>query len=33
MRLKDLAAARVCYGYRWLHILLRREGWPVNHLV
>lgn len=31
MRLKDLAAARVRYGYRRLHILLRREGWPVNH--
>lgn len=30
MRLKDLAAARVRYGYRRLHILLRREGWPVN---
>ena len=31
MRLKDLAAARVRYGYRRLHVLLRREGWPVNH--
>src|SRR5688572_30851051 len=31
MRLKDLAAARVRYGYQRLHILLRREGWPVNH--
>jgi putative transposase len=31
MRLKELAAARVRYGYRRLHILLRREGWPVNH--
>ncbi len=31
MRLKELAAARVCYGYRRLHILLRREGWAVNH--
>jgi putative transposase len=31
MRLRDLAAARVRYGYRRLHILLRREGWPVNH--
>jgi len=30
MRLKDLAAARVRYGYRRLHILLRREGWTVN---
>jgi putative transposase len=31
MRLRDLAAARVRHGYRRLHILLRREGWPVNH--
>jgi putative transposase len=30
MRLKELAAARVRYGYRRLHVLLRREGWPVN---
>jgi putative transposase len=30
IRLKDLAAARVRYGYRRLHILLRREGWKVN---
>ena len=31
MRLKELAAARVRYDYRRLHILFRREGWPVNH--
>ncbi|KQO56363.1 hypothetical protein ASF32_23810 [Methylobacterium sp. Leaf91] len=31
MRLKELAAARVRYGYRRLHILLRRKGWEVNH--
>ncbi len=30
MRLKDLATARVRYGYDRLHILLRREGWRVN---
>jgi putative transposase len=30
LRLKDLAASRVRYGYRRLHVLLRREGWPVN---
>ena len=29
-RLKELAAARVRYGYRRLHVLLRREGWPIN---
>ncbi len=31
MRLKELAASRVRYGYRRLHILLRREGWSMNH--
>jgi putative transposase len=31
VRLRDLAASRVRYGYRRLHILLRREGWRVNH--
>jgi putative transposase len=31
LRLRNLAATRVRYGYRRLHILLRREGWPVNH--
>jgi putative transposase len=31
MRLRELAAARVSYGYRRLHVLLRREGWEVNH--
>ncbi len=31
LRLKDLAAARVRYGYRRLHVLLAREGWAINH--
>lgn len=31
MRLRELASVRVRYGYRRLHILLRREGWRVNH--
>jgi putative transposase len=31
LRIYDLAAARVCYGYFWIHILLRREGCLVNH--
>lgn len=31
MRLKELAATPVRYDYRRLHILLQREGWPVNH--
>jgi len=29
-RIKELAAVRVRYGYRRIHVLLRREGWPVN---
>lgn len=31
MRMRELAQARVRYGYRRIHILLRREGWAVNH--
>lgn len=31
MRLRDLAAARPRFGYRRLYVLLRREGWQVNH--
>jgi putative transposase len=31
LRLRDLAATRVRYGYRRLHVLLRREGWRINH--
>lgn len=31
MRMKELALARPRYGYRRLHVLLRREGWRVNH--
>ena len=30
-RIKDIAAARVRYGYRRIHVLLQREGWKVNH--
>jgi len=30
IRLKELAAVRVRYGYRRLHILIRREAWQVN---
>jgi hypothetical protein len=29
-RIKDIAATRVRYGYRRIHVLLRREGWRVN---
>jgi putative transposase len=31
MRIKDIAAVRVRYGYKRIHILLRREGWQINH--
>jgi putative transposase len=31
MRIHDIAAARVRYGYRRVHVLLSREGWRVNH--
>lgn len=29
-RIKEIAATRVRYGYRRIHVLLRREGWNVN---
>jgi putative transposase len=31
MRLRELAAARPRFGCRRLHVMLRREGWFVNH--
>ena len=31
MRIKEIAATRIRYGYKRIHILLRREGWEVNH--
>ena len=30
-RIKEIAATRVRYGYRRIHVLLSREGWRVNH--
>jgi putative transposase len=30
-RIKEIAETRVRYGYRRVHVLLRREGWAVNH--
>ena len=29
-RIRELASVRVRAGYRQVHLLLRREGWPVN---
>lgn len=31
MRIREIAAARVRYGYRRICVLLRREGWMVNY--
>lgn len=31
LKMKEIAAVRVRYGYRRVHVLLRREGWRVNH--
>ena len=30
MRIREIAASRVRYGYQRIHIMLRREGWLVN---
>jgi putative transposase len=30
-RIKDIAAIRIRYGYKRIHILLQREGWQINH--
>jgi putative transposase len=30
-RMRELAVDRISYGYRRVYILLRREGWQVNH--
>jgi putative transposase len=29
-RIREIAETRVRYGYRCIHVLLKREGWPVN---
>ena len=29
-RIKEICATRVRYGYRRVHVLLRREGWEIN---
>jgi putative transposase len=31
MRIREIAATRVRYGYRRIHVLLVREGWKINH--
>jgi putative transposase len=29
-RMEEIAAVRIRYGYRRIHILLQREGWHIN---
>lgn len=29
-RIKEICETRVRYGYRRVHVLLTREGWPIN---
>ena len=29
-RIKEIVETRVRYGYRRIHVLLRREGWAIN---
>lgn len=29
-RIKGIAETRARHGYRWIHVLLRREGWDAN---
>jgi putative transposase len=29
-RIKEICATRVRYGYRRVHVLLRRDGWQIN---
>ncbi len=31
MRMKDITRTRVHYGYRRVHVLLKREGFKDNH--
>ena len=31
MRIKEITQTRVHYGYRRVHVMLRREGWSDNH--
>ena len=31
MRIREIAKARIRFGYRRIHILLQREGWKINH--
>ena len=30
-RIKEISEVRIRYGYKRIYVMLRREGWPVNH--
>jgi putative transposase len=30
LKIKDICQTRVRYGYRRAHVLIKRDGWPVN---
>ena len=30
-RIRKITSIRIRYGYKRIHVLLKREGWPVNH--
>lgn len=31
MRIREITAVRVHYGYRRVHVILKRKGWRDNH--
>lgn len=31
VRIEEIARVRIRYGYRRIHVLLKREGWRINH--
>jgi len=31
LRIREITGTRVHYGYRRVHVMLRREGWCDNH--
>ncbi|MCL4798299.1 MAG: IS3 family transposase [Burkholderiales bacterium] len=33
MRIRDIANARPRFGYLRIQVMLRREGWTVNHML
>ncbi|GAB7263407.1 hypothetical protein DaDZ19_50820 [Dickeya ananatis] len=33
LRIREITETRVHYGYRRVHVMLRREGWRDNHML